>query len=155
MALPYLNDFCGEIIILCGDTPLITAETLKEFVQAHKAKKSDITVMSAVFENPANYGRIIRNSNGSLNSIVEEKDADDEQKKVKEINAGVYCLNWEKIKQAFSELKSNNAQGEYYLTDIIKWGNEHNLTVNAFTLKITKKFMALTQKQIWQKLQSL
>ena len=146
MALPYLDDFCGEIIILCGDTPLITAETLKEFVQAHKAKKSDITVMSAVFENPANYGRIIRNSNGSLNSIIEEKDADDEQKKVKEINAGVYCLNWEKIKQAFSELKSNNAQGEYYLTDIIKWGNEHNLTVNAFTLKNNEEIYGINSK---------
>ena len=106
MALPYLDDFCGEIIILCGDTPLITAETLKEFVQAHKAKKSNITVMSAVFENPANYGRIIRNSNGSLNSIVEEKDADDEQKKVKEINAGVYCLKHNLTVNAFT-LKNN------------------------------------------------
>lgn len=146
MALPYLNDFCGEIIILCGDTPLITAETLKEFVQTHKAKKSDITVMSAVFENPANYGRIIRNSDGTLNSIIEEKDADDEQKKVKEINAGVYCLNWGKIKQAFSELKTNNAQGEYYLTDIIKWGNEHKLSVNAYTLKNNEEIYGINSK---------
>lgn len=146
MALPYLSDFCGEVIILCGDTPLITAETLKEFAEAHKAKGSDITVMSAVFENPANYGRIIRNADGSLNSIVEEKDAGEDEKRVKEINAGIYCLNWAKIKQAFTELKSNNAQGEYYLTDIIKWGNEHNLKVDAFTLKNNEEIYGINSK---------
>ena len=75
--------------------------------------------MSAIFDNPTNYGRIIRNSDGSLNSIIEEKDANEQQKSVKEINAGVYCLNWAKIKPAFSQLKSNNAQGEYYLTDTV------------------------------------
>ena len=76
MALPYLKDFEGEVIILCGDTPLITSETLKEFIECHKSNNSDITVMSAIFDNPANYGRIIRNPDGTLNSIVEEKDAD-------------------------------------------------------------------------------
>ncbi|MCM1004431.1 MAG: sugar phosphate nucleotidyltransferase, partial [Candidatus Gastranaerophilales bacterium] len=129
MVLPYLNDFDGEVIILCGDTPLVTEETLKEFIEAHHEKNSDLTVMSAIFENPTNYGRIIRNSDGSLNSIVEEKDATADQKAVKEINAGIYCLNWAKIKPAFGQLKSNNAQGEYYLTDIIKWANEQNMKV--------------------------
>ncbi len=146
MAVPYLNDFDGEVIILCGDTPLITSETLKEFVEAHRNLKSDITVMSAIFENPTNYGRIIRNSNNTLNSIVEEKDATLEQKAVKEINAGIYCLNWAKIKPAFSQLKTNNAQGEYYLTDIIKWGNEQNLSVNAYTLKDNEEIYGINSK---------
>ena len=146
MAVPYLQDFDGEVIILCGDTPLITSETLKEFVEAHRNFKSDITVMSAIFENPTNYGRIIRNSDGTLNSIIEEKDATPEQKSVKEINAGIYCLNWAKIKPAFSELKTNNAQGEYYLTDIIKWGNEQNLSVNAYTLEDNEEIYGINSK---------
>jgi len=146
MALPYLNDFDGEVIILCGDTPLITSETIKEFVNYHKEKHSDLTVMSAEFDNPTNYGRIIRNSDGSLNSIVEEKDATEKQKAVKEINAGIYCLNWAKIKPAFGELKSNNAQGEYYLTDIVKWGNEQNLSVNAYILKNNEEIFGINSK---------
>lgn len=146
MALPYLKDFDGEVIILCGDTPLITSETIKEFVEYHRDNKSDLTVMSAIFENPTNYGRIIRNQDRSLNSIVEEKDATPEQKAVKEINAGIYCINWAKIKPAFNELTSNNAQGEYYLTDIIKWGNEKNLSVNAYTLKNNEEIFGINSK---------
>ena len=146
MALPYLKDFDGEVIILCGDTPLITSETIKEFVEYHRENQSDLTVMSAIFENPTNYGRIIRNQDSSLNSIVEEKDATPEQKAVKEINAGIYCINWAKIKPAFNELTSNNAQGEYYLTDIIKWGNEKNLSVNAYTLKNNEEIFGINSK---------
>lgn len=147
MVLPYLSDFKGEVIILCGDTPLITADTLKTFIDAHRNLKSDITVMSALFDNPTNYGRIIRNNDGSLNSIVEEKDATTEQKAVKEINAGIYCINWEKVKPAFSQLKTNNAQGEYYLTDIIKWGNENGLSVNADILKNNEEIFGINSKE--------
>ena len=146
MVLPYLNNFDGEIIILCGDTPLITSETLKEFVENHRKNKSDLTVMSAIFDNPTNYGRIIRNANNNVEAIVEEKDANSEQKEIKEINAGIYCLNWKKIKPAFSELKTNNAQGEYYLTDIIKWGHNQGLNVNAYTLKDNTEIYGINSK---------
>lgn len=146
MVLPYLNNFDGEIIILCGDTPLITSETLKTFIEFHRNKNSDLTVMSAIFEDPTNYGRIIRNTDQTLNSIVEEKDATAEQKSIKEINAGIYCLNWQKIKPAFTQLTSNNAQGEYYLTDIIKWGNEQKLSVNAFTLENNEEIYGINSK---------
>ena len=146
MVLPYLKDFEGEVIILCGDTPLVTEDTLKEFIESHHANNSDLTVMSAIFENPTNYGRIIRNSDGTLNSIVEEKDATAEQKAVKEVNAGIYCLNWSKIKPAFGELKSNNAQGEYYLTDIIKWANEQAMKVDAYILKNNDEIFGINSK---------
>lgn len=146
MVCPYLEDFDGEVVILCGDTPLITSETLKKFIDFHKSNNSDITVMSAMFDNPTNYGRIIRNSDNSLNSIVEEKDATAEQKKIKEVNAGIYCLNWTKIKPAFSQLKTNNAQGEYYLTDIIKWGNENGLSVNANPLENNEEIFGINSK---------
>ena len=146
MVCPYLEDFKGEVVILCGDTPLITSDTLKKFIEYHKSVNSDITVMSAIFDNPTNYGRIIRNADNSLNSIVEEKDATDEQKRIKEVNAGIYCLNWEKIKPAFSQLKTNNAQGEYYLTDIIEWGNKNGLSVNANPLENNEEIFGINSR---------
>lgn len=146
MALPYLTDYVGDVIILCGDTPLVKETTLKEFIQSHQEKKSDLTVMSAEFDNPTNYGRIVRNEDLSLNSIVEEKDASAEQKLIKEVNAGIYCLNWTKIKSAFNHLKSNNAQGEYYLTDIVKWANEQGLKVDAYKLQDNEEIFGINSK---------
>lgn len=146
MVCPYLKDFDGEVIILCGDTPLITSDTLKTFINAHREMNSDITVMSAIFDNPTNYGRIVRNDDNGLNSIVEEKDATPEQKAIKEINAGIYCINWTKVKDAFSQLKTNNAQGEYYLTDIIKWGNQNGLKVNAHILERNEEIFGINSK---------
>lgn len=135
MICPMLENYSGQVLILCGDTPLITEDTLKKFVEYHKENKSDITVMSAIFENPTNYGRIIRDTDNSLKCIVEEKDATLEQKAIKEVNAGIYCINWAKVKSAFSQLTSNNAQGEYYLTDIIEWGKKNGLSVNAYIME--------------------
>ena len=147
MVCPSLENFDGEVIILCGDTPLIQADTLKKFIEYHREIKSDITVMSAIFDDPTNYGRIVRNPDNSLNSIVEEKDATAEQKQIKEVNAGIYCLNWAKIKPAFSQLKTNNAQGEYYLTDIIQWGNNNNLSVNANPLQNNEEIFGINSKE--------
>lgn len=146
MVLPYLDTYTGDVIILNGDIPLITSDSLKEFIEFHSASGSDLSVMSAVFDNPGNLGRIIRKSDGSLDSIVEAKDATDEQKAVKEINAGAYCLNWSKIKQAFSNLKTNNAQGEYYLTDIVKWANDNGLKANVYTIKDKKEIYGINSK---------
>lgn len=145
MVCPQLENFDGEVIILCGDTPLITEDTLKKFIEFHKNKKSDLTVMSAIFEDPANYGRIVR-SGDKLYSIVEEKDATIEQKAIKEVNAGIYCLNWAKIKPAFSQLTSNNAQGEYYLTDIISWGGGKCLNINAYILENNEEIFGINSK---------
>lgn len=146
MVCPTLENYDGAVLILCGDTPLITEETLKEFVENHSSMNSDLTVMSAVFDDPSNYGRIIREADNSLKCIVEEKDATPEQKAVKEINAGIYLLNWAKVKNAFSQLTSNNAQGEYYLTDIIEWGKANGLNVNAYTLKNNEEIFGINSR---------
>ena len=145
-ATPYLKDFDGYVIVVCGDTPLITAETIKNFVEFHDNNHADLTVMSAIFENPKNYGRIIRDKNNKFVAIVEEKDATPEQKAVKEINAGIYCINWKTVSDAFSNLQNNNAQGEYYLTDIIKWANERKLNVNVYTLKNNEEIFGINSK---------
>lgn len=146
MVCPELENFNGEVIILCGDTPLITSGTLEAFIKSHKNNFADITVMTANFDNPKNYGRIIRNVDGSVKAIVEERDANEKEKQIQEVNAGVYCLNWQKVKKAFSELKSNNAQGEYYLTDIIAWGTKKNLNVQAYTLKDNNEILGINSK---------
>ena len=147
MVCPYLENFDGLVLILCGDTPLITETTLKKFVEYHISCGSDLTVMSAIFDDPTNYGRIIREEDNSLKCIVEEKDASPEQKAVKEINAGIYCLDWKKIKPAFSQLTSNNTQGEYYLTDIIFWGKQQKLNVNAYTLENNEEIYGINSRQ--------
>ncbi len=147
MAVNKLKGYEGEVVILCGDTPLIKPETLKSLVISHRVNKADITVMSAVFDNPANYGRIVRASDGSLEGIVEEKDADAEQKKIKEINAGIYCINWDKVHTAFSELKNNNAQGEYYLTDIVSWGRTKGLRVAAYTIDDNNEIFGINSRK--------
>lgn len=147
MACPKLENFNGQVVILNGDIPLITAKTIKSFIDFHNSNNSDLTVMSAVLDDPASYGRIIRENDNSLKAIVEAKDATPEQRAVKEINVGVYCLNWAKIKPAFSQLTSNNAQGEYYLTDIVSWAKNQNLNVNAFIMENTEEMYGINSRQ--------
>ena len=145
-ATPYLKDFDGYVIVVCGDTPLITPETINNFIEFHNNNHADLTVMSAIFENPKNYGRIIRNKNKQFIAIVEEKDANFEQKAVKEVNAGIYCINWKTVSPAFNDLKNNNAQGEYYLTDIVKWSVEQNLTVQSYILENNDEIFGINSK---------
>lgn len=145
MVCHQLENFEGDVLILCGDTPLITEATLRKFIEYHNEKKSDLTVMSAIFEDPANYGRIVRKDD-KLDCIVEEKDATAQQKMIKEVNAGIYLLNWQKIKPAFSQLKSNNAQGEYYLTDIISWGGGKGLNINAYVLENNEEIFGINSR---------
>lgn len=147
MVCPELETFDGLVVILCGDTPLVREKTLKNFVDEHIKSGADLTVMSTIFENPTNYGRIIRSANGALEKIVEEKDADAAQKAVKEVNAGIYCLNWSKIKPAFSQLTSSNAQGEYYLTDIIEWANRQGLSVQASVLEDCDEIYGINSRE--------
>ena len=145
-ATPYITGFDGYVIVVCGDTPLITADTLRNFIEFHDNNSADLTVMSAIFENPKNYGRIIRDKNKKFVAIVEEKDATPEQKAVKEINAGIYCITWNKVSEAFSNLKNNNSQGEYYLTDIVKWAVAQNLNVQSYILDNNEEIFGINSK---------
>ncbi len=145
-AAPLLNDFNGYVIVLCGDTPLISSQTINNFIEFHDNNHADLTVMSAIFENPKNYGRIIRDKNNKFIAIVEEKDANPQQKAVKEINAGIYCINWRTVRDSFNSLQNNNAQGEYYLTDIVKWAVEKNLNVQSYILENNEEIFGINSK---------
>lgn len=122
-----LKDFKGTAMILCGDTPLLEGEELRRFYEAHVASGAAATVMTAHMDNPFGYGRILRDEKGDVAGIVEEKDATPEQKEIKEINTGIYCVGTPLLFEVIHTLGNNNAQGEYYLTDVLAKVNEMGL----------------------------
>jgi len=109
----------GTILILCGDTPLLTSELLKNFVAKHESSHCAATVLTAEMPDPTGYGRIIREDDGTFKKIVEDKDATPDVKKIRETNAGCYCFDVEKLFDALDKVGNNNAQGEYYLPDVL------------------------------------
>ena len=146
-ALPLLHEFRGNVIIACGDTPLLTTKTLKALVTFHEDSNSDLTVLTTNFDNPTGYGRIIRSAKDEVLKIVEEKDASESIKEIKEVNTGVYCLNWAKMRNAFKEMRNNNAQGEYYLTDIVKWARDNQYIVLGFNAKDNQEFYGINSRK--------
>lgn len=114
-----LQDFCGTVMIICGDTPLLAAEELQKFYAGHVASQAAATVLTAVLDDPSGYGRILRDADGNVQGIVEEKDATAEQKAVQEINTGIYCVEAPLLFDVLATLTCDNAQGEYYLTDVL------------------------------------
>ena len=118
-AIPFLKkDTDGNTLVLCGDAPFIDSTTIKESLMLHKQNNNSVTVITAELENPFGYGRIIRSKNG-ISGIVEQKDADEEQRKIKEVNSGAYWFKTEDLISLLGKIKNNNVQNEYYLTDTI------------------------------------
>jgi len=114
-----LQNFQGEVLILSGDAPLFTLESLQNLIRFHRESDAQATVLTAEMENPTGYGRVIRKpGTDSVEKIVEQKDATEEEKTVKEINSGVYVFNAETLFSSLKEITTNNAQNEYYLTDV-------------------------------------
>lgn len=117
-AEPYLKDFSGSILVGYGDSPLYRPETIAGLVEHHEQACAECTVLSAIYERPFGYGRILRDEQGDFVGVVEEKDASPEQKQIREINTGVYIFSSQHLWDALAEVKANNAQKEYYLTDV-------------------------------------
>lgn len=109
----------GHMIVLAGDTPLLCAETIAAILERHKESGAQATVLTCTVNNPTGYGRILRSEQGAFRAVVEEKDATDVQKQIKEINSGLYCFNASQVFRALHELRADNAQGEYYLPDVL------------------------------------
>ncbi len=119
MTEPMLGDYSGSVLILSGDVPLLTQKTVETFINRHYSNKDDISVLSAEAPEPDGYGRIVRDIEGNLLEIVEQKDASEEEKQISEINSGIYFVKAGLLYPALRKVKNNNAQGEYYLTDIV------------------------------------
>ncbi|PIE75639.1 glycosyl transferase family 2 [bacterium DOLJORAL78_65_58] len=116
---PAIRDEADSVLILCGDTPLILPETLEQLCRCHSAEDNDITLLTTTLSEPFGYGRILRDHRGGIEAIVEEKDADDDQRAITEVNAGIYCVRRSFLFTALSRIGSDNSQGEMYLTDIV------------------------------------
>ncbi|PJZ64968.1 UDP-N-acetylglucosamine diphosphorylase [Leptospira wolffii] len=130
-----VKDHTGPILVACGDVPMITGETFRSLVSTHIQNGFSATLLSAKVDNPTGYGRIVRNSSGEVIAIVEEKDADPEQKKINEINTGTYVFSSEGLFDSLRRIGNSNAQGEYYLPDLVELYKKEGKKLGAVILK--------------------
>jgi len=129
---PALDGFDGTVLVLNGDVPGLKPETITSFRDAHLAANTAATVLSAELDNPTGYGRIVKDEQGHLAGIVEEKDADEATRAIQEVNSGLFCFDKAPLFDALASTSSDNAQGEYYLTDVIKLLRERGDRVGAY-----------------------
>lgn len=137
MAAEHLEGKQGTTIVICGDTPLISEETIAGFIAHHETTGAKATILSAKTNTPFGYGRIIRDTHGAVERIVEEKDASIEEKLVNEVSSGTFCFDNALLFELLGQVDNNNAQGEYYLPDVIKLLRQRNELVEAY---ITEDF---------------
>lgn len=141
MQCTQLADADGDTLIINGDGPCIQPETLEQLYKDNE--NASLTLLSAVLEDGAHYGRIVRNENGTVEAIVEAKDCTPEQREIREINAGMYCFKNRELFEYIKELKPNNAQKEYYLTDMVKILVSKGKTVNASIIEDRDEVMGI------------
>lgn len=144
-ALPYLEGRDGHVLVICGDTPLIKSTTLKKLWQYHLKAEASATVLSTILPDPTGYGRVIKEGD-RLIKIVEEKDGQPSELKTAEINSGTYIFNLKHLREAIYDLKPDNAQGEYYLTDVIAIFVKKGLKVNARVTKDYREIMGINSR---------
>lgn len=144
---PVLAGLEGRTIIVCGDTPLLKTATLKKLIEQHETEKNKLTVLSAIVPNPKGYGRIIRDKDGAVLAIVEQADVTPEQNKITEVNAGVYVFDNKLLFSYLNNLKPNNAQGEYYLTDLIKMFKNDGLKIGASIAEDYKEMLGINDRR--------
>lgn len=145
-AKEYLQGKKGRVLVLNGDVPLLRPETLNKLLEKSIENKEYATLLTAIYDNPYGYGRIIRDEGGNISAIVEEKDTTDDQKEIKEINAGIYCFDIEELLAALEELKPNNAQGEYYITDVIGIMNKKGLKTGAVVVEDNTEILGVNDR---------
>ena len=119
-AMPEIQSRIQDVLVLCGDTPLIKSTTVRLLADEHKTRESDLTLLTTTLAKPSGYGRIIVDGQGRLMRIVEEADASESEKRVGVVNTGTYCIHMPFLEKALADLKNDNAQGEFYLTDVVE-----------------------------------
>jgi len=132
MAEKVLSPHAGTALILCGDTPLVRPATLTAMLDSHHRQQSVLSVMTTIVEDPCNYGRIVTNTQGGIERIVEEKDASSDERRIREVNAGIYCVDLSFLFTALRQVGTDNKQGEVYLTDIVAIARHSNHAVGRF-----------------------
>ena len=140
-----IKEYGEDVLITCGDTPLLKEETLKKLKDAFEEGKLDCIVLSCKVKNPFGYGRIVK-ENGKISNIVEEKEADENEKKIDEINTGVYIFKNESLLYAIKKIDNNNSKGEYYLTDAIKILTSEGYNVDSFQIEDEDEILGVNSK---------
>jgi bifunctional UDP-N-acetylglucosamine pyrophosphorylase/glucosamine-1-phosphate N-acetyltransferase len=136
----------GAVLVLCGDTPLIKAETLRDMLKFHCQNAAQITVMTTRMDDPTNYGRIISNDAGELQRIVEEKDASEKERKIQQVNAGIYCVERAFLFETLKKVGVDNLQGEIYFTDIVKIATDSGVTVKKFVCEDSSEIIGVNSR---------
>src|SRR5690349_7393596 len=134
VAMEAAGTTAGTVIVAAGDTPLLEGATLKAFAAEHEAAQRAVSILSGLVADPFGYGRVIRNDEGDVEAVVEEKDATDEQRAVNEINSGILAFDTEFLLSALPRIGNDNAKGEYYLTDTVRIARDDGLTVGALPI---------------------
>ncbi|HFB83374.1 MAG TPA: bifunctional N-acetylglucosamine-1-phosphate uridyltransferase/glucosamine-1-phosphate acetyltransferase [Thermodesulfatator sp.] len=136
-----------RVLITCGDTPLLSANTLGLLFEEHLRSRASLSFLTAELADPTGYGRIIRDATGGPQTIVEEKDASTLEKKVKEVNAGVYIADRDFLRKALESLRPENAQGEYYLTDIVAWAASNGFPMATVQLRDPDEMLGVNDRR--------
>lgn len=136
----------GKTVVLCGDTPLLTKETIEALIDEHDKKGAKATVLTASADDPTGYGRIIRNGDGSVEKIVEHKDASEEERLVREINTGTYCFDNRTLFEALKYVNNDNVQGEYYLPDVIEILQKQGEVIAAYMTEDFNESMGINDR---------
>lgn len=136
----------GNVILLYGDTPLITKDSINRLLDYHKQSDNSISILTTYVDNPTGYGRIIRDNEGNVIGIIEEKDTNQEEKIIKEINSGIYCFKAQDLSIALDKINNNNNQGEYYITDTVKIFHSMGKRVGAFIIDDNREILGVNNR---------
>ena len=140
---PALEGFEGTLLVVCGDTPLLTAKTHHELLEAHRESGAAVTVLSMTLPDPSGYGRIVRGEDGGIDAIVEERDATPAIRAIAEVNSGIYAFDYPKLVSVLSHLTAHNAQGEYYLTDTVSLLRDRGLRTSVICGKDYRELLGV------------
>ena len=146
-AIPYIPDDTEEVVILCGDVPLITSDTVLRLLNDHIRAKRAVSLLAVEVNNPEGYGRVLFDENRKVTGIVEESDATTEQKRIKMINTGIYCAKKEFLGDALRKIRADNVQEEYYLTDVVEIAYSRRKNVGALVGSDDEEFIGVNTYQ--------
>lgn len=151
MASEHLAKQQGTTLVICGDTPLVTAETLNTLIQQHETSDAQVTVLSAVVNHPHGYGRIVRDTDGRLERIVEEKDANQVEKDIQEVSSGIFVFDNQVLFELLSQVDNDNAQGEYYLPDVVKLILQNKGTAEIYCTEDAEEIIGINDRVMLSK----
>ncbi|MBU1320159.1 MAG: NTP transferase domain-containing protein [candidate division Zixibacteria bacterium] len=150
-----LSDFDGDVVVLAGDVPMLRAETVKNLLAEHRKRGAVATVLTAMLPDPTGYGRIVRDPGGMILKIVEHKDASDDERRISEINTGIFVFEKKRLFEALSRVDNENSQGEYYLTDVMQIFLEQGLPTAGYCAEDYRETVGVNSTDELERLEAL